>query len=105
MEKLSYCFYVLEVIIKVQKEIEGVKKDKKCIRGDMEDMERGIYKKIDQSMVWMKEQFTQVIKNTFPNPDIVVTGEFCIFGSCFSLNLVINVSSSPKEGSTEDINE
>ena len=71
----------------------------------MEDMETGICKKVDQSMVWMKEQFTQVIKNTFANTDIVVAGEFCIFGSCFSLNLVINVSSSPKKGLTEDINE
>ena len=46
----SVRFYVLEVIIKMQKEIEGVKKDTKGIRGDMEDMERGIYNKIDQSM-------------------------------------------------------
>ena len=53
--------YVLEVIINMQKKIEGVEKDKKCIRGDMEVMERGIYK-IDQGMAWMKEHIPQVIK-------------------------------------------
>ena len=100
----SVSFYVLEVIIKMQKEIEGVKKDTKCIRGDMEDMERGIYNKIDQSMAWMKKQFTQVIKNTSANPEVLVTGEFCIFGFCFSSNLVINVSSSEKKSLKQDIN-
>lgn len=88
----------------MQKEIEGVKKDTKCIRGDMEDMERGIYNKIDQSMAWMKKQFTQVIKNTSANPEVLVTGEFCIFGFCFSSNLVINVSSSEKKSLKQDIN-
>ena len=59
--------------------MEGVKKDTKCIRGDIEDMVSGIYKKIDQSMAVMKEHLTQVIKNTFVNPDVPVTGEFlCI---------------------------
>ena len=87
----------------MQKEIEGVKKDTKCIRGDMEDMERGIYKKIDQSMAWMKERY-QVIKNTFANPDVLVTGEFCTFGFCFSSNLVINVSSSQKKSLKQEIN-
>ena len=88
----------------MQKEIEGVKKDTKYIRGDMEDMERGIYKKTDQSMAWMKEQFTQVIKNTFSNPDVLVTGEFCTFGFCFSSNLVRKVSSSQKKSLKQDIN-
>ena len=88
----------------MQKEIEGVKKDTKYIRGDMEDMERGINKKIDQSMAWMKEQFTQVIKNTFSNPDVLVTGEFCTFGFCFSSNLVRKVSSSQKKSLKQDIN-
>ena len=88
----------------MQKEIEEVKKDTKYIRGDMEDMERGIYKKIDQSMAWMKEQLTQVIKNIFANPDVLVTGEFCTFGFCFSSNLVINVPSSQKKSSKQDIN-
>ena len=87
----------------MQKEIEEVKKDTKYITGDMEDMERGIYKKIDQSMAWMKERY-QVIKNTFANPDVLVTGEFCTFGFCFSSNLVINVSSSQKKSLKQGIN-
>ena len=87
----------------MQKEIEEVKKDTKYITGDMEDMERGIYKKIDQSMAWMKERY-QVIKNTFANPDVLVTGEFCTFGFCFSSNLVINVSSSQKKSLKQEIN-
>ena len=87
--------YVLEVI-NMQKEIEGVKEDTICIRGKIDDIKRGIYK-IDQNMTWMKEQFPQVTKTTFANPDVLVTGEFCIFGFCFSLNRVINVSSSSKK--------
>ena len=61
---------VLEVIINMQNEIEGMRKD-------IED----IYKKIDQSMAWMKENFTQVIKYDFANPNVPVTGEFCKFAS------------------------
>lgn len=57
----------------MQNEIKGVKKDTNCIRADIEYMEGGINKKIDQSMEWMKEHFTQVT-------DIPATGEFCIFG-------------------------
>ena len=87
--------YVLGVI-NMQNEIEGVKKDTICIRGDTDDIKRVIYK-MDQNMTWMKEQFPQVTKNTFANPDVLVTGEFCIFGFCFSLNRVINVSSSSKK--------
>ena len=90
--------YVLEVIINMQKETQGVKKSTKCIIANMEDMETSIYKKIDQSMAWMKEHFTKVIKSTYFNPDVPVTGEFCIFGFCFNLNLVINVASSPESG-------
>ena len=88
----------------MQKEIAGVKEDTKCIRGDMKDMERGIYNKINQSMAWLKKEFTQVIKNTSANPEVLVTGEFCIFGFCFSSNLVINVSSSEKKSLKQDIN-
>ena len=73
-------------------------KSTKCIIADMEDMETSIYKKIDQSMAWMKEHFTKVIKSTYFNPDVPVTGEFCIFGFCFNLNLVINFASSPESG-------
>ena len=80
----------------MQNEIEGVKKDTICIRGDTDDIKRVIYK-MDQNMTWMKEQFPQDTKNTFANPDVLVTGEFCIFGFCFSLNRVINVSSSSKK--------
>ena len=58
----------------MQKEIEGVKKNAKCIRGDMEDTERGIYKKSDKSLAWMKERLTQVMKRTIPNPDVPITG-------------------------------
>ena len=88
--------YVLEVIINMQKKIEGVEKDEKCIRGDMEVMERGIYK-IDQGMAWMKEHIPQVIKNNFASPDVPITGVFYIFDFCFNLNLVINVASNPKK--------
>ena len=97
--KFSNSFlYILEVIINMQKEIEGVKKDTKCIRGDIEDMGRGIYKKIDQNRAWMEEQFTQVMKNNFANPEVPITGEFCTFGFGFNMNLAINVASSPKKG-------
>ena len=81
----------------MHKQIEGVQKATNCIRGDIENMERGICKKTDQSMTWMKENFTQVIKSNFSNPDVPVTGEFCIFGFCFILNLVMNFASSPKK--------
>ena len=87
----------------MQKEIEGVKKDTKCIRGDIEDMGRGIYKKIDQNRAWMEEQFTQVMKNNFANPEVPLTGEFCTFGFGFNMNLAINVASSPKKGWRQDI--
>ena len=95
---LVTALYVLEVIINMKKEIEGVKKDAEYIRGNMEDIERGIYKKIDESVTWMTKHFTRVIKSTLANLDVPVTGEFCIFGFYFNLNLVINVASSPKKG-------
>lgn len=53
----------------MHKQIEGVQKATNCIRGDIENMERGICKKTDQSMTWMKENFTQVIKSNFSNPE------------------------------------
>ena len=87
---LVIILYILEVVINMQKEIEVVKKDAKCIRGDIEDMERGIYKKIDQSMAWIKEHFIQVLKSTL-NPDVPVTGEFYIFGFYFNFNIVITL--------------
>ena len=88
--------FVLEVIINMQNEIKGVKKDTNCIRADIEYMEGGINKKIDQNMEWMKEHFTQVT-------DIPATGEFCIFGFCFNLNLVISVTRSQNKCCTQDI--
>ena len=87
---LVIILYILEVVIYMQKEIEVAKKDAKCIRGDIEDMERGIYKKIDQSMAWIKEHFIQVLKSTL-NPDVPVTGEFYIFGLYFNFNIVITL--------------
>ena len=77
-----------------------MKKDAKDIRGDIEDMERGIYKKIDQSMAWMKEHFFQVIKSTFANPDVPVTGEFCIFGFCFNFCIIITLITLPAVNKT-----
>ena len=87
--------YVLEVIINMKKEIEGVKKDAEYTRGNMEDIGRGICKKIDESVTLIGKQVTQAIKSY---PDVLVTGEFCIFGFCFNFNLVINVASSLKNG-------
>ena len=95
--------FVLEVIINMQNEINGVKKDTNCIRADIEYMEGGINKKIDQNMEWMKEHFTQVMKSPSANPDTPATGEFCIFGFCFNLNLVISVTRSQNKCCTQDI--
>ena len=49
----------------MHKRIEGVEKAKNCIRGDSENMERGICKKIDQSMTWMKETLPKLLKSIF----------------------------------------
>ena len=49
----------------MHKRIEGVEKAKNCIRGDIENMERGICKKIDQSMTWMKETLPKLLKSIF----------------------------------------
>ena len=49
----------------MHKRSEGVEKAKNCIRGDIENMERGICKKIDQSMTWMKETLPKLLKSIF----------------------------------------
>ena len=78
----------------MNKEIEGVKKEyTRNTEYTREDI-KSICKKIDESMAWIKKHF---IKSTLANPDVPVTGEFCIFGFCFNLNLAINVASSPKK--------
>lgn len=77
--------YVLEIIINMKNEMEGVKK-----------YIEGISKKTDQSITWMKQHFIQFIKYNLANPGVPVTGEFCKFGLCFNLNLVKNFASNPK---------
>ena len=77
-----------------------MKKDAKDIRDDIEDLERGIYKKIDQSMAWMKEHFIKVIKSTFANPDVPVADEFCIFGFCLNFNIKITLITLPAVNKT-----
>ena len=51
----------------------------------------------------MKEHLTQVMRSPSANPDTPATGEFCIFGFCFNLNLVINVTRSQNKCCTQDI--
>ena len=84
----------------MQNEIKGVKKDTNCIRAYMEGE---INKKIDQNMEWMKEHLPQVMESPSANPDIPATGEFCIFGFCFNLNLVISVIRSQNKCCTQGI--
>ena len=60
---------VLEVIINMQREMN-------CMREDMEKGIYGIYKKIDESIAWMKANFTQGFKNSNTNLEVPASGEF-----------------------------
>ena len=51
-------------------------------------------------MAWMKEHFIQVIKSTFANPDVPVTGEFGIFGFCFNFYIIITLITLPAVNKT-----
>ena len=58
----------------MRKGLEGLRKYTECIRGNM---------------ALVKEHLTQ--GNTLANPDISISGEFCIFDISFNFNVAITL--------------